>query len=319
VPAWEIFTYGGGAVLLQLFNGLVAIMGDNDYLVLLKITGLITVIWVIIEAIFMRRPISIQPFIIVILVFYILFIPRVNVIITDRINPANSGVVANVPIGVGFTASIASNVGDWMARTFESVLTLPNDLQYSSNGLLFGSNLLQASTQFEITDSRLAGNISEFMQQCVFYDILTGFYTWGDIVDEPDLWTMLQSTANPARSFQYLDTSGSKSIVTCPAGAALLNTDWTNEITRARRIYGNRIFPGDPLAEAKFMAALPVSYAYMSNITTTAADSIRQNMINYHLDEFRPLLLRILHRNHSTFQFFIQHNYRLVEDIEASL
>jgi hypothetical protein len=279
VPSWEIFTYGGGAVLLQLFNGLVAILGDNDYLVLLKITGLITVIWVIIEAIFMRRPISIQPFVVVILVFYVLFIPRVNVIITDRINPANSGVVANVPIGVGFTASMASNVGDWMARTFESVLSLPNDLQYSSNGLLFGSNLLRASTQFEITDSRLAGNISEFMQQCVFYDILTGFYTWGDIVDEPDLWTMLQSTANPARSFQYLDASGSKSIVTCPAGAALLNTDWTNEITRARQIYGNRLFPGDPLAEAKFMAALPVSYAYMSNITTTAADSIRQNMM----------------------------------------
>jgi hypothetical protein len=279
MPSWEIFTYGGGAVLLQLFNGLVAILGDNDYLALLKITGLITILWVIIEAIFMRRPISVQPFIIVILVFYVLFIPRVNVIITDRINPANSGVVANVPIGVGFTASMASNVGDWMARTFESVLTLPNDLQYSSNGLLFGSNLLRASTQFEITDSRLAGNISEFMQQCVFYDILTGFYTWGDIVDEPDLWTMLQSSANPARSFQYLDASGSKSIVTCPAGAALLNTDWTNEITRARRIYGNRIFPGDPLAEAKFMAALPVSYAYMSNITTTAADSIRQNMM----------------------------------------
>lgn len=279
MPSWEIFTYGGGAVLLQLFNGLVAILGDNDYLALLKITGLITVIWVIIEAIFMRRPISIQPFVVVILVFYVLFIPRVNVIITDRINPANSGVVANVPIGVGFTASMASNVGDWMARTFESVLSLPNDLQYSSNGLLFGSNLLRASTQFEITDSRLAGNISEFMQQCVFYDILTGFYTWGDIVDEPNLWTMLQSTANPARSFQYLDAAGSKSIVTCPAGAALLNTDWTNEITRARQIYGNRLFPGDPLAEAKFMAALPVSYAYMSNITTTAADSIRQNMM----------------------------------------
>ncbi len=279
MPSWEIFTYGGGAVLLQLFNGLVAILGDNDYLALLKITGLITVIWVIIEAIFMRRPISVQPFIIVILIFYILFIPRVNVIITDRINPANSGVVANVPIGIGFTASMASNVGDWMARTFESVLTLPNDLQYSSNGLLFGSNLLRASTQFEITDSRLAGNISEFMQQCVFYDILTGFYTWGDIVDEPDLWTMLQSTANPARSFQYLDASGSKSIVTCPAGAALLNTDWTNEISRARQIYGNRLFPGDPQAEVKFMAALPVSYAYMSNITTTAADAIRQNMM----------------------------------------
>lgn len=280
MPSWEIFTYGGGAALLQLFNGIAAIMGNNDYRVLLKLTSLITVIWVIIEALFMPRPISIHPFIIVILVFYILFIPRVNVIISDRINPANSGVVANVPIGVGFTASMASNVGDWMSRTFDSVLSLPNDLQYSSNGLLFGSNLIRASSQFEITDSRLAGNVSEFMQQCVFYDILTGFYTWGDIVDSPDLWNMLQSTANPARSFQYQDTSGSKSIVTCPAGAALLNTDWSNEITRAQSIYGKRMFPGDPMAEAKFIAALPVSYAYMGNITTTAADAIRQNMMS---------------------------------------
>lgn len=69
MPSWEIFTYGGGAALLQLFNGIAAIMGNNDYLVLLKLTSLITVIWVIIEALFMPRPISIHPFIIVILVF----------------------------------------------------------------------------------------------------------------------------------------------------------------------------------------------------------------------------------------------------------
>lgn len=278
--AWEIYTYGGGDTLLQLFNGLVAILGDNNFLVLLKMTALITVIWVIIEALFMKRPLSIQPFLVVILVFYILFLPRVNIIVTDRIDPSNSGVVANVPIGLGFTASMASTAGDWMSRAFETVFTLPNDLQYTTNGLLFGSNMLRAASQFEITDARLAGNVSEFMQQCVFYDILTGFYTWGDIVNEPDLWNMLRTTANPARSFQYLDATGSKSIVTCPAGAAQLNVDWSSELTRAQSIYGNRMFPGDPMANAKFMAALPVSYAYMSNISTTAADAIRQNMMS---------------------------------------
>lgn len=278
--AWEIFTYGGGDTLLQLFNGLVAILGDNNFLVLLKLTALITVIWVIIEALFMKRPLSIQPFLVVILVFYILFLPRVNVIVTDRIDPSNSGVVANVPIGLGFTASMASTAGDWMSRAFETVFTLPNDLQYTTNGLLFGSNMLRAASQFEITDSRLAGNISEFMQQCVFYDILTGFYTWGDIVNEPDLWNMLRTSANPARSFQYLDAANTKSIVTCPAGAALLDADWANELTQAQTVYGNRMFPGDPLANAKFMAALPISYSYMSNIATTAADAIRQNMMS---------------------------------------
>ncbi len=277
--AWEIYTYGGGEVLLQLFNGLVAILGENNFLVLLKLTALITVLWVIIEALFMKRPLSIQPFLVVILVFYILFIPRVNIIVTDRIDPSNSGVVANVPIGLGFTASMASTAGDWMSRTFETVFTLPNDLQYTTNGLLFGSNMLRAASQFEITDSRLAGNVSEFMQQCVFYDILTGFYTWGDIVDEPDLWNMLRTTANPARSFQYLDASGSRSIMTCPAGAAQLDSDWNAELSRAQAVYSSRLFPGDPLASAKFMAALPVSYAYMSNISTTAADAIRQNMM----------------------------------------
>jgi len=174
---------------------------------------------------------------------------------------------------------MASTAGDWMSRAFETVFTLPNDLQYTTNGLLFGSNMLRAASQFEITDSRLAGNVSEFMQQCVFYDILTGFYTWGDIVDEPDLWNMLRTTANPARSFQYLDASGSRNIMTCPAGAAQLDSDWSTELSRAQAVYSSRLFPGDPLASAKFMAALPVSYAYMSNISTTAADAIRQNMM----------------------------------------
>ena len=152
--AWEIYTYGGGDTLLQLFNGLVAILGDNNFLVLLKMTALITVIWVIIEALFMKRPLSIQPFLVVILVFYILFLPRVNIIVTDRIDPSNSGVVANVPIGLGFTASMASTAGDWMSRAFETVFTLPNDLQYTTNGLLFGSNMLRAASQFETWDPK---------------------------------------------------------------------------------------------------------------------------------------------------------------------
>ena len=112
-------------------------------------------------------------------------VPKADVIVTDRIDATQSGVVSNVPLGLAATAGTFSLVGDWLTRSYETVFSLPNDLRYHESGMLFGQYLVEASTRFEITDQRLAANLSELWQACVFYDILLGLYGWEDLFAAP--------------------------------------------------------------------------------------------------------------------------------------
>ena len=70
-------------------------------------------------------------------------------------------------------AGTASLVGDWLTRAYETVFSLPNEMQYAQSGMLFGQYLVDASTHFEITDSRLAANFSEFWQGCVLFAVIS--------------------------------------------------------------------------------------------------------------------------------------------------
>ena len=44
-------------------------------------------------------------------------VPKADVIVTDRIDATQSGVVSNVPLGLAATAGTFSLVGDWLTRS----------------------------------------------------------------------------------------------------------------------------------------------------------------------------------------------------------
>ena len=201
---WEVFTYGGGEFLRLVFNGIAAISGNGDYVSVLKISAMIGVLWVLLEGAFhTHRGLNWQWLLIIVLVYDTAMVPKTNVVVTDRIDASQSGVVANVPLGLAAFAGTASLLGDWITRAYETVFSLPDDLQYARNGMIFGQRLVEASTQFEFTDQRVAGNLSEFWQNCVFYDILLGRYTWDDLMAADDLWGFIQSNTSLARTFVY--------------------------------------------------------------------------------------------------------------------
>lgn len=151
---FEDFTYGGGEFLRLVFNGIAAIVGTGDYVTALKLAAIIGLIWVLVEGAFRQRPLNLQWLLGVILVYLAFMVPKANVIITDRIDATQSGVVANVPIGLAATARTFSLLGDWLTRSYETVFSLPDDLRYHQSGMLFATYLVEASTRFEITDQR---------------------------------------------------------------------------------------------------------------------------------------------------------------------
>ena len=281
--AWEVYTYGGGEYLRVVFNGVAAIMGHTEYSTLLRIFLIATVLWIIARIAFVtQRPTDMTGLLGVFALLFVAFVPKVDVIVKDRIDPAMGSVVSNVPLGVGFTASFASKAGDWMTRAFEAVLSLPNDLQYQRNGMLFGARLVEASTRFDFTDGRLRENLSSFWRQCVMYDIALGLYSWDDITWEGDLWGFFKTNTSVSRMFPYRDAAGNKTLVVCRTGAnTLLDSDVTVAVDQAMRFYSKRFYEKDPTpaAVAKFAAVLPVSYQYVTGLALSASDIMRQNLM----------------------------------------
>jgi len=283
MPVWEIYTYGNGEFLAMIFNGVVALIGDSNFTTLMRLASIFGLMWISIKAALYRGPVEWTYLIWFILIYGVLFVPKVDVVIVDRLDSSHTRVVANVPWGLGTFAGTTARIGDWFTRGIEAVMSQPDDLKYQRNGVVFGSTLVEAASQYEITDGRFSANMSEFMRQCVFYDVLLRRYTWPDILEAEDTWDFIRTnTATTSRAFAYTASDGARSIIPCRTGAqGVLTADWNTEIDRAQRLYGVRFNPHLSMtdAAAKLMADIPVSYDYLAGISSSGGDIIRANMM----------------------------------------
>jgi TraG-like protein, N-terminal region. len=279
---FDVYTFGGGAYYQEIFNGVAAIMGSGDYMTLLKMGLMVGLLAVLIRAGYKGTLIDFPWFIYSMLLFYAAFIPKANVIITDRVDPSQSSVVQHVPLGLAATAGIANSIGYWLATEFDSTFSLPNDLDYSQHGLLFGNSLIDAASHFEINDPRLAGNMSEFWQQCVFYDILLHLYTMTDLSTAPDMWSFIKGHTSVARAFSYTPATGPAQILVCRTGANnQLDQDLNNDLPQLYQLYGTQLVRASTTQQAvsQFQAALPTAYSYLANVSDSAKQIMMQNVL----------------------------------------
>ncbi|MDE0854620.1 MAG: conjugal transfer protein TraG N-terminal domain-containing protein, partial [Nevskia sp.] len=214
--------------------------------------------------------------------FYIAFLPTATVIITDNLDPSQSSVVNNVPLGLAATAGFSNAVGQWLSQTSEAVFSLPDDMDYTTHGMLFGNKLVDATMRFEITDPRVAGNFASFWQQCVFYDLLLGKYTLTDLTTAPDLWAFIQTNTSVARAFSYQPASGSSTIEVCHTSAnGDLNHDLQAEIPNVENLYGAQLVSAASrnAAIAEFGTAMPIAVQYFSTLSDSESQIISQAIL----------------------------------------
>jgi len=287
---WEIYTYGGGEYLYTVFNAVASITQNSNYTSLLAVVAMIGLIWVIIEGAF-GKELNYKWLFIMIFVYMGFMVPKANVVVTDRINPAFTRVVANVPLALAVTAGSFSQVGDYLTRTFDTVFALPDDLSYSKTGMLFGQHLMMESARFQVTDARLARNLSEFWQACVFYDVLLGLYEFDELLSAQDTWEYIKANTSKSRSFAYRTGGAARSeVIGCRAGASgttddsnpaghSLTADLTAAIAKAKVYYGQKLGKGATPGEAalQFASALPISYQHLTGMSMTAEQTIRQS------------------------------------------
>lgn len=286
--AYEIYTFGGGAYLAQLFTSLKLFMGSDSFTTLIRLAGAVGLLWVSLEMLGKKYQMpDFMYFVRFALVYFILLVPKVDVAIVDRIEPPSSGpvVVDSVPLGIGILAHLTSTVGDGLTRMYETFISIPGDQKYAANGMLFGSSLIKAGAGLQAPNADFAHDMNAWLEQCGFWLITRGIVSEDALMKAPDIWGLLSANASTLRYVQLSHpnpVTGSR-LWTCRDAMADINTRWNTQINDAATFWGKTLWPRKTPADAKaaILAAAPGAYSYMTGASIAASDLIKQQiMIN---------------------------------------
>jgi conjugal transfer mating pair stabilization protein TraG len=282
----EIFTVGGGDYLVNVFQAVSAWTGNGGYKSLLQVVMVMGLGLSAITLAFNQDWRAwINWFLGATLIYSCLMVPRLDVHVTDRLNPSLAPAnVSNVPLGLALMASFTSQVGDYLTGSAEVVFGLPGDLNYSKNGMIYGARLYDATRSLRISDPEFAANLDEHFRQCVFYDVLLGRYSMKELAETGDIWATI-APGSQARAQRFLTrdpTSGqvSSNIVTCREAYDTLNAQWTGLVDAMGSVFGRQLYPNQTaaLAKAKLFADLPVAYQYLTGVSANATEIFKQTL-----------------------------------------
>ena len=287
--AVEVFTIGGGEYIVNTLNAVAAWTGQGGYKSMIQVVMVMGLIYAsLIVAFNADWRAWINWFLQATLIYMCLMVPRVDVHVTDRINPSLAAAdIANVPLGLGMVASFTSQISDYLTRGAELVFGLPDDLNYSTNGMLYGVRLLQATQQVRINEPMLATNLDEHYRQCVFYDILLGHKSIETFAQATDILAAM-APGSPARSQKWIafDPSSSTggtttSIITCQDAVSRIGSLWSGYDDSLFSALSRQLYPGmlPDAAKAKLYADLPVAYQYLTGVSETGTRIMQQNLL----------------------------------------
>ena len=281
----EVFTIGGGAYIVNVFNAVAAWTTAGGYIGMLQVAMVLGLIFAtLVMAFDSNWRAWINWYLTATLIYLCLMVPKVDVVIIDRLESSlPSANVANVPLGLGLLASFTSQIGDYLTTSAELVFGLPSDMNYSRNGIIYGSRLLEATQQLRIRDPEFASNLDEHFRMCVFYDILLGLKSMQTLANSDDLWASM-GPGSPARSQKLLTRQPAGTvtaeILTCREAYTRLDGQWAAMIDDLNGPFAKNLFPKqtDALAKAKLVADLPTAYNYLTGVSKSATEIFRQTL-----------------------------------------
>ncbi|OYY63285.1 conjugal transfer protein TraG N-terminal domain-containing protein [Sphingomonas sp. 28-62-11] len=280
----EVFTVGGGEYLVNTFNAVAAWSGGGGYRSLLRVVMVMGLIYsLLVVAFTLNFRVWMNWFLQSTLIYLCLMVPTIDVKVTDRINPSLApATVANVPLGLGVLASFTTQIGDWLTRTAETVFVMPGELNYSSNGMVYGARLYDATRNFVIRDAEFSTNLEEHFKKCLFGDVMLYRKSLTVLAQSKDLWADI-GPGSEARSQEWLERQGdgtvNSAIVTCRQAYDMLNAQWAPMIEANTPLWGKELYPklSNTLAADKLKHDLPIANAAFTGSASNYSDSMRQN------------------------------------------
>ena len=218
--------------------------------------------------------------IVVSLILNVLLVPKVDVIVVDRTGSTTPAARSNIPIGFAFFASVTSSIGNYLTKGFETIFSLPTDLQFQKNGLMFGNTILTESMKTDVISPTVKIDLMEFVNSCTYYDILAGRFSQDTLLSSSDIWATMATTSNTLLTAYPSDSTGSK---TCAAAYTDLSGRLATEVTKQSQRLGRQVNPkaaSNAAAASLLMTSQLVnSYSTMTGISQAATLLLRQNMV----------------------------------------
>lgn len=295
---YTIYSYWDMAELQAVLNAVAMVSGGNDFASLLRIFALIGLFVAVTYGFVRARGEDAAAYLVVIAIWYVgLFVPKVTVTIEDRAPATGAPVsVANVPLGLAFFASSTSRIGSWLTETYETYFSLPDDLRFDRNGLLFGGRILEEMRRRTISDPTLAQDLTNFIKNCLNPELLVNPPLLKDIINAPDLWGFISTGAtsgmfNPGLAVTvYVPSQSTSRWVDCASAVnggltldtgdalnARLNAAVTEDLPLLARLLNAGRTPAS--ATTLLPTQIVAAEGLMLNASRSAADGIRQNMM----------------------------------------
>lgn len=259
--AYEIYTYGSGDFVARIFAGVALLFSGNRIQALVKVVLIVGLLVALLNPIMSWLSKGTQPMgtggdgfiamlrqvLLAAVVVYLFITPKAEVAIIDRIDPAQSQVVGDVPIVQAVVGYGASVIGDTIGEQMETAFSLPGSLRFREGGLGLGIKYIdtifniQPPSSNTYTTSANEGtlinqSLKEYFNQCVFpqFAVLDGgggtktaaihaLANDTNIINALNTYSSL--FADPTIPITVPSSSGTAS---CAEAIPLITTAWTN-------------------------------------------------------------------------------------------
>ena len=281
---WVVYGFWDVTQLRDVFNAVAALMSSGSYTNIMLSMMMLGGVAVVGGA--MARVRGEEPFIwmvAMVIIYEALVVPKVTVVIQDAANIEAPQTVANVPMGLAFLASTITDIGEWAATTYETLFTVPSNLDFTQRGLDFGEAALSDAVNSVVLDPNYSTDLLNYVQNCVAPDLLDGSKNLTTLMTTEDVWSYM-GNPNPAR-FVYLVEQNA--VVACPVAYNFLNGLMPNEVNNAlnqvaREAYPDLVQNNAPPAvlNAYLLGDLPAAANTIMQVTSAnATNMIRQSMM----------------------------------------
>lgn len=249
--AVEYFTFpGNGEAVRAVFNGVATISGSTMMGGAMQAAALFGFLVTLAVAVFKLDLKDNFSYLFVVLFCWMgMMVPKTTVLITESGGYGYTGrqyTVGNVPVGLAYMGYFVSSFGQSITRKAEQVNHLPDDLNYSRTGMLFGMRLMENIREARIPDAQLTQDWALFMYQCSFFDMnLYHFYNVQDLAQSADILATLTHTNQAlftnvsqiaSRRGNMLQYNGKSKTMTCNEAA--------KELKDRTRFYSKNYLPG---------------------------------------------------------------------------
>lgn len=252
---FEIYSIGDSAFLAQVLNSVAMLCGTGDFPKLVSIGAILGVFAVCIQSIIGGvRELNIQHILIGLIVYAVFFGPSTTVTIEDSYT-GQVRVVDNVPLGVGFSGSMISNIGYGVTELFEqsyqntaSMTQQPfaeslRELQAIRRNLNDASVIESLNTVINSAGNvDVARSLDNYIRECTFVKIALGEMSKEELKTKP--WQeALEFNSNIYGTRLYLGNGAADENPTCAQAwpyiqAALANTNNATVIAAVNRAAG---------------------------------------------------------------------------------